>query len=205
MIKPISIVGSCVSNQVVRQMPGYNKTFRMFYTDDVDPRFREKMSTDATPPGNIADRLYDEMAKTVYHSNWRSMGVWYEIKMQLEYVTKPKTIQSTINNAKLTPNGVIYIDLTNELLPSVITQDEEFLLINNWRQLAQYFPMWFQDVVQKNTFQFDMYDKTMVLKRHHALRQAVDIINSAGQPVVALGNVYTNKVYSHEFNNIIND
>ncbi len=194
-ITPISVVGSCIAQQVIRPMPGYNKTFKMFYTDENDPRFREKISADATPAGNIADRLYDEMSQSVAASNWRQDQTAYDIRLQFEYVTKPRTIQSTINNAKLTPSGVIYVDLTNELLPSVITQDEEFLLKNNWKQIAHHFPNWFQGEVWRNTFQFDMYDKTMTLKRHHALRRAVDIINSANQPVVALGNVYTNRVY----------
>lgn len=202
-ITPISVVGSCVANQIVRQMPGYKKTYEMFYTDENDTRFREKMSADATPPGKIADRLYDEMAKTVYTSNWQQEQTAYDIRLQFEYVIKPRTIQSTIDNAKLTPNGVIYVDLTNELLPSVITQDEEFLIKNNWPQIAQYFPQWFCEIVQQNTFQFDMYDKTMTLKRHHALRQAVDIINSANQPVVALGNVYTNRVYDNLSNSVV--
>jgi hypothetical protein len=184
-------------------MPGYNNSYKMFYEDDEnDVRFREKMSADATPAGNIADRLWDEMAKSVYASNWLEDSVAYDIRLQFEYVTKPRTIQGTINNARLNPDGVIYVDLTNELMPAVITQDEEFLLKNNWKQLASHFPKWFREVVQQNTFQFDMYDKTMTLKRHHALRRAVDIINSADQPVVCLGNVYTNKVYSHEFNKV---
>ena len=202
-ITPISIIGSCIVNQIVRQMPGYKKTYQMFYTSENDTRFREKMSADATPPGNIADRLYDEMAKTVHTSNWKQDSIAYDIRLQFEYVTKPRTIQSTINNAKLTPNGVIYVDLTNELMPSVITQDEEFLIKYNWAQLTQYFPKWFCEIVQQNTFQFDMYDKTMTLKRHHALRHAVKIINSANQPVVALGNVYTNRVYDHISNTVV--
>lgn len=202
-IRPISVVGSCLANQVVRQMPGYNQSYKMIYTDTDDTRFREKMSADATPPGNIADRLYDEMAASVYASKWLEDSMAYDIKLQFEYVTKPRSIQSTINNAKLTPDGVIYVDLTNELMPAVITQDEEFLLKNNWKQLAQHFPKWFRKIVQQNTFQFDMYDKTMTLKRHHALRRAVDIINSAGQPVACLGNVYTNRVYDHISNTVV--
>lgn len=202
-ITPISVVGSCISRQVIRPMPGYHKLFKMFYTDENDPRFREKMSADATPPGNIADRLYDEMAASVYASSWLENLEAYDIRLQFEYVTKRRTIQQTINNAKLTPGGVIYVDLTNELLPSVITQDEEFLIKNNWQQIARHFPQWFQEIVQKNTFQFDMYDKTMTLKRHHALRQAVEIINTANQPVVALGNVYTNRVFDDISNSIV--
>jgi len=202
-ITPISVVGSCVSRQVIKPMSSYGKTFKMFYTDLDDHRFREKISADAVPAGNIADRLYDSMAASVYASNWVNDPTWYDIKLQLEYVTKPRTIQSTINNAKLTPGGIIYVDLTNELLPSVITNDEEFLIKNNWQQIAQHFPQWFQDVVQQNTFQFDMYDKTMTLKRHHALRRAVDTINSANQRVVALGNVYTNRVFDYTSNTIV--
>ena len=185
-------------------MPGYGKTFQILpYTDENDSRFREKISADATPAGNIADRLYEEMAALVYRNTALSAELVYDLRLQLEYVTKPRSIQSTINQAKLTPGGVIYVDLTNELLPSVITQDEEFLIKNNWQQISSYFPEWFQEIVRKNTFQFDMYDKTMTLKRHHALRRAVDIINSADQRVVALGNVYTNKVFSHNFNMVV--
>ena len=202
-ITPISVVGSCVANQVVRQMPGYKTAYQMFYTDVNDTRFREKISADATPAGNIADRLYDEMSHCVGVSEWLPGQTEYDVKLQFEYVTKPRSIQSTINNAKLTPSGVIYVDLTNELLASVITQDEDFLLKNNWQQIAHHFPAWFQLIVQKNTFQFDMYDKTMTLKRHHALRRAVDIINSANQPVVALGNVYTNRVYDSISNTVV--
>jgi len=175
----------------------------MFYTDENDTRFREKISADAVPPGNIADRLYDEMAASVYASNWLKDSLAYDIKLQFEYVTKVRTIQKTIDNAKLTPNGVIYVDLTNELLPAVVTQDEEFLLKNNWKQIAHHFPDWFQTFVTRNTFQFDMYDKTMTLKRHHSLRQAVETINSAGQPVVALGNVYTNRVFDSISNTVV--
>ena len=202
-ITPISVVGSCLANHVVRQMPGYNTAFKMFYTDENDVRFRQKISADATPAGNIADRLYDEMAASVYASNWLEDPIAYDIRLQFEYVTKPRSIQTAIDNAKLTPTGVIYVDLTNELLPSVITQDEEFLLKNNWQQLAPHFPAWFQGEVYRNTFQFDMYDKTMTLKRHHALRRAVDIINTANQPVVALGNVYTNRVYDRISNTVV--
>ena len=198
-ITHISVVGSCISRQVIRPMPGYRTT----YTDVSDHMFREKISADATPAGKIADRLYDSMAASVATSNWLQDQTAYDIKLQFEYVTKPRTIQTTINNAKLTPFGVIYVDLTNELLPAVVTQDEEFLLKNNWREIAQYFPQWFQEIVQQNTFQFDMYDKTMTLKRHHALRQAVEVINSANQPVVALGNVYTNRVFDHTSNRIV--
>lgn len=202
-ITPISVVGSCISRQVIRPMPSYHTAFKMFYTDENDHRFRQKISADATPPGNIADRLYDEMAASVYASKWLEDPVAYDIRLQFEYVTKPRTIQTTIDNAKLTPGGVIYVDLTNELLPAVVTQDEEFLLKNNWKQIAQHFPKWFQEFVMKNTFQFDMYDKTMTIKRHHALRKAVDIINSAGQPVVALGNVYTNRVFDRISNTVV--
>ena len=202
-ITPISIVGSCMARQVLKPMPGYHKTFKIFYTDENDTRFREKISADATPAGNIADRLYDEMSHSVAASNWLQDQTAYDIKLQFEYVTKPRSIQSTVNNAKLTPSGVIYVDLTNELMPSVITQDEEFLLKNNWLQLKHHFPNWFQGEVHRNTFQFDMYDKTMTLKRHHALRRAVDIINSANQPVVALGNVYTNRVYDSISNTVV--
>ena len=201
-ITPVSVIGSCISNDILEQMPGYRTDFMIpkfvHYTSDGHTRFRQKISADATPAGNIADRLYDEMAATVYKNKTLPSSRVYDLKLQLEYVTKPRSIQSTINNAKLNPDGVIYVDLTNELLPSVITQDEEFLIKNNWKQLAPYFPVWFQEIVRKNTFQYDMYDKTMTLKRHHALRQAVKIINSANQPVVALGNVYTNKVFDHE-------
>ena len=184
-------------------MPSYNTEFKMFYTDENDTRFRQKISADAVPPGRIADRLYDEMAGFVYGLPWLEDQLAYDIRLQFEYVTKPFTIQSTIDHAKLSPAGVIYVDLTNELLPSVITEDEDFLLKNNWLQLAPHFPEWFQEIVQRNTYQFDMYDKTMTMQRHHNLRRAVDIINSANQPVVAIGNVYTNKVFSYVSNTVV--
>jgi hypothetical protein len=174
----------------------------MWPTDN-DTRFRSKISADYTPAGNIADRLNDEIGMMLRGPSYNYTGIQLDIKLQFDYVVKQNSILSTINTSKSMPDAVIYVDLTNELLPSVITQDEEFLLKNNWTEIAQYFPGWFCDVVHKNTYQFDMYDQTMTIKRHHALKQMVDTVNSANQPVVALGNVYTNRVYNSEYNTVV--
>jgi hypothetical protein len=201
---PITVIGSCVANQLLLNMPNYKSSWRLNFTsDDIDERFREKISASFTPAGNIADRLYEDMKRVVYQrKHYYTYETWYDLRVQLEYVTKVNSIEKTINHSKLTPNAVIYFDITNELLPTVVTQDEEFLLKNNWPQIKRYFPEWFQEFVAANTFQFDMYDKTMIMDRHHKLRKAVKIINSANQPVVAIGNVYTNKVYHYPTNTV---
>lgn len=202
---PITVIGSCVANQLLLNMPNYKSSWKLNFTnDDIDERFRDKISASFTPAGNIADRLYEDMKRVVYQrKHYYTYETWYDLRVQLEYVTKVNSIERTINHSKLTPNAVIYFDVTNELLPTVVTQDEEFLLKNNWRHIKQYFPRWFQEFVNKNTFYFDEYDRTMTMDRHRKLRQAVGIINSANQPVVAIGNVYTNKVYEFSHNTVV--
>ena len=203
-MKPISVVGSCVSSQVLKRMPGHRKTYiQNVESAENDNRFTGKISSNFTPVGNIADRLYNDMAALAYTDTGLAPQLRQDIRTQLEYVTKPITIETTLAHSKLTPNAVIYVDFTNELLPSIITQDEEFLLKLNWPTIQHYFPVWFQKVVTENIFQFDMYDKAMTIKRHHALRHAVDIINQNNQPVVILGNVYTNRVFDHMSNSVV--
>ncbi len=200
---PITVIGSCVANQVVRQMPDYNKHWKMYYTDDNDVRFREKLSANFVPAGNVADRLYEDMKDIVYKDVLKlPYPILYDLRIQLEYVTKARTLESTLLHSKMAPGSVIYFDIANELLPSVITQDEEFLLKNNWFAIKEHFPNWFTEFVNKNTFYFDMYDKSMTMDRHHRLRKAVGLINEVGQPVVALGNTFTNRVWDYETNTV---
>jgi len=207
IIKPITVIGSCVGNQIINQMPNYKKEWiQNFTSDEDDQRFREKISANFIPAGNIADRLYNDMFDIVYKKKHNlDHRTWNDLRMQLEYVTKVNSIESTISHSRLTPNAVIYFDITNELLPAVVTQDEQFLLKNNWNQIKEHFPKWFRDFVIKNTFQFDEYDKTMTMDRHHNLRKAVTIINSANQPVVAIGNVYTDKTYDYITNTVVSN
>ena len=202
---PITVIGSCVGNQLINRMPGYKTEWVQNKTsDDIDERYREKLSANFTPAGSIADRLYEDMKKIVYkRRHYYTYETWYDLRVQLEYVTKVNTLESTILHSRLSPNAVIYFDITNELLPAVVTQDEQFMLKNNWQQIKRYFPQWFQDLVYMNTYQFDMYDRTMTMDRHRDLRKAVSIINSAEQPVVAIGNVYTNKTYDSAHNAVI--
>lgn len=204
-MKRIAVIGSCVAPQVLKSMPGRLKTYIQDAEVGDDTRFFGKISHNFAKPGNIADRLFNDMGKIAYMNTGIPAGVQQEIRSQLENVTKPKTIETTVNHSKLNATGVIFVDLTNELLPSVITPDEEFVLKANWDSIKHYFPQWFRDLVIKNVFQFDMYDKTMTMDRHHSLRKAVDLINSCNQPVVTVGNVYTNRRYDYISNCVIDD
>ena len=65
--RPITVIGSCVGNQLINRMPDYKMNWVQNMTsDDCDERYREKLSVASIPAGKIADRLYEDMKAVVY-------------------------------------------------------------------------------------------------------------------------------------------
>ena len=144
--------GSCALNDIVRTMLGRKNINDCFQAEN---KFLGKVSVDSIPPGRIADRLYSEMASQVYGHNEWPFRLRNEIKLQFFNVIEYNTVMSLLDKVKKDKDSILCMDLANELLPSVITEDEQFLLKIGWPAFSQYFPEWFQDLVRDNTYYYD--------------------------------------------------
>ena len=192
--------GSCASNDIVRTMLGPRNVKEGLKPEN---KFLGKVSVDSIPPGNIADRLYNDMAAQVYGPNDWPAHLKNEITLQFHNVIEYGAVNTIIDKAKRDSEGILCMDLANELLPSVITEDEQFLLKIGWPVFRQYFPKWFQDIVQNNTYHYDSYDSTMTMTRKHAITDTLDLIKDLPNVTVGIKNMYTNKIYDETTEQVI--
>lgn len=192
--------GSCASNDIIRTMLGPQNIKESFKTEN---KFLGKVSDDKTPPGSIADRLYNDMASQIYGYNDWPGHLSNEIKLQFSNVIEHNLVVSLLDKTKNDKDGVLCIDLSNELLPSVITKDEQFLLKIGWPVFHQYFPDWFQDIVRDNTYHYDSYDKSMTISRNHSLTSTFNLIKKLPIATIGILNMYTNKIYDDTTKQVI--
>lgn len=192
--RQITVFGTCVTYDILDY---YNQEISNFGFDICDLGYKilpNRVSSLMVKPGPIAERLADEMSKTI--SLFPP-----EVRRQYREIVKPISIDDFLNSIKHnTLTDIAAVDLHGELYPTYDDGVENFCILPNFNKVINYFPVWLKEkLTSKFIFKADVLPKS-IGDAHH--RRNVEFMNylirKFNNRVMLIGNVLTDRIYIPE-------
>lgn len=180
----IIAVGSCLIEDILRADSLRAKKY-------IIKSYYGSITRGAEPPGKVAQRLLNEVPKPTKENFFAR---------QYKFVTKDPSPYSIIKN-NINSKSIIIVDFSYEMNDFFFDGNEIFDLIPHKNPAVGY-PEWFQQLVHKNTFNFDNETSELVMHQYKGLLKFRRFLETLDAPVIVMDNFFTKKVYDKQSNTV---
>lgn len=186
-------LGGCAAIDILKS----NRNHINIY--DIDP-WLGSFSRQMWPTNKVAARFAEHFYTIM--NNIQNDPNHDEVVMQIWYTLKRyRTPSILIKN--LPPNSVVIIDPAYEIKNFYFDGDEIFdLSLKYHRIVKNYMPEWFNDLVDKHYTHFDCGITEIATFQYRAVRKFLKELKRANVPVIAIDNVFTDRVFDYRTNSI---
>lgn len=188
-------LGGCAVSDIINS----NRNHVNLYNLDV---WLGSFSRQMWEPGKIASRVKEELHTIVSSAN-SIPSDFVDVVMQIYFTVKERRTP-TILLDNLPKDTVVIIDPAYEIQNFYFDGNEIFDISLNYNRIVKkHMPEWFNNLVAKHHTHFDCGISEIAVFQFRALKEFLRNLKKLNVPVIAVDNLYTDKIFDKNTNSVV--